>query len=87
MRHSKSFLLVGTSYLTFGVEVAAGELARLGLGECIAELPRDLESDIMRPLKNKRLFTSNFKLFRLQGHPKRARCVYCGVCPRQCLTK
>ena len=35
------------------MEVAAGEFALLGLGECITELfPLDLESDILKPFKN-----------------------------------
>jgi hypothetical protein len=38
------------------VEVAAGEFALLGLGECITELfPLDLESDILKPFFQKNL--------------------------------
>ena len=37
------------------MEVAAGEFALLGLGECITELfPLDLESDILKPFFEKK---------------------------------
>jgi len=47
------------------VEVAAGEFALLGLGECITELfPLDLESDILKPFFQKN--SSNVKNQRLK---------------------
>ena len=36
------------NHFTLGVEVAAGELARLRLGEGMAEFPLDLERDIFK---------------------------------------
>ncbi len=41
------FLRLTLAYCTLGVEVAAGELALRGLGECMTELPRDLDRDIL----------------------------------------
>ena len=57
------------------MEVAAGEFAPLGLGECITELfPLDLESDILKPFLEKTRQMSRIKgskvIFVLQGHPK-----------------
>ena len=57
------------------MEVAAGEFALLGLGECITELfPLDLESDILKPFLKKTRQMSRIKgskvVFVLQGHPK-----------------
>ena len=57
------------------MEVAAGEFALLGLGECITELfPLDLESDILKPFLEKTRQMSRIKgskvILVLQGHPK-----------------
>ena len=57
------------------MEVAAGEFALLGLGECITELfPLDLESDILKPFFEKLVKCQESKaqkvIFVLQGHPK-----------------
>lgn len=58
------------------MEVAAGEFALLGLGECITELfPLDLESDILKPFFEKKLVKCQESkaqkvIFVLQGHPK-----------------
>ena len=49
------------------MEVAAGEFALLGLGECITELfPLDLESDILKPFLEKN--SSNVKNQRLKSN-------------------
>merc|ERR1711971_763589 len=70
------FQMVSPEFPFLGVEVAAGEFALLGLGECITELfPLDLESDISKPFFQKKLVKCQESkaqkvIFVLQGHPK-----------------